>query len=342
MLLEKPMKRSNFMNADQLLNLLYQQKGSHISGEVMSQTLGVSRSAVWKGISSLREQGYVIESSTKKGYFLKSSPYFVEIQKISPYLIHQKLGNPLIYHMTIDSTNTHLKQLALEGTSEGTCVLSSEQTAGKGRRGRSFHSPAGLGVYMSVLLRPALSISQIMELTPWVAVAVCQGIFQCTGVSAQIKWTNDIVVNGKKLCGILTELGLESDAECLDYVVVGIGTNLAKGDFPPEISSIATSLEEVCGHSVDQSDFCVALLQSLDRMYQNFPEKKEEYLDYYRNACISTEKEVQVHRGEQIRPAFATHIDEEFRLCVRYLDGNKESEALATGEVSVRGMYGYV
>lgn len=332
------------MNQKDLLSLLYQQEGCHISGEEMSQTLGVSRSAVWKGISNLRKQGYHIESSTNKGYCLVSSPLFLEKEKIYPEIVGQVLGNDLRCYTTIDSTNTLIKQQALLGAPEGLCVVSSEQTAGRGRRGRSFHSPSGLGVYLSLLLRPTLPVAQMMELTPWVAVALCEAIFACCGISPQIKWTNDIVWEGKKLCGILTELGLESDSDCLDYVVVGIGTNLSHTptDFPPDVAPFAISLEQILGKPVDHNQFCVCLLQSLEKMYQGYPQEKEHYLKEYRKACVSTQCQVRVLRGDTSRPAFATHIDEEFRLCVRFLDGEEETQALSTGEVSVRGMCGYV
>lgn len=332
------------MNLKDLLSLLYQQEGAHISGEQMSQQLGVSRTAIWKGISSLRKEGYLIESSTKKGYCLRSSPFPLEKEKILPHIQGQLLGREFQYFHSIDSTNTQVKREALLGAAEGLCVVSSQQTAGRGRRGRSFHSPAGLGVYFSLLLRPTLPLSQLMELTPWVAVAVCQAISQCCGIAPQIKWTNDIVWEGKKLCGILTELGLESDSDSLDYVVVGIGTNLShkKEDFPEEVAEIAVSLEQILGKPVDHNQFCVALLQSLEKMYQGFPQEKAHYLKEYRAACLSTDREVLVLRGDDSRPAFASHVDEEFRLCVRYLDGAQETASLSTGEVSVRGTCGYV
>ena len=171
---------------------------------------------------------------------------------------------------------------------------------------------------------------------------MCDGIEACCGVRPQIKWTNDIVLNGKKLCGILTELGLESETNSLDYLVTGIGinTNQRREDFAPEIRDMATSLALELGRPVRRVELARHVIQALDRMYQNFPENKAAYLDRYRQDCLTTGRPVQLITPTQRREAQAVEIDGQFRLVVEFPDGSRE--ALMAGEVSVRGMYGYV
>lgn len=330
------------MNKNQLLSLLYQQEGNYISGESMSQTLGVSRSAIWKQISQLREAGYLIESAPHKGYCLRSNPLQVESVKLAQILGDAPLGSTLIYTPTIDSTNTEVKRLASQNAPHGLLVIANEQTAGRGRQGRSFHSPSGQGLYLSLLLRPQLPHSDITNITAWVAVALCRGISQCCGVDLGIKWVNDLVWGNKKVCGILTELTLESETNFVEYVVIGIGINLRQSleDFPEELRDTAISLETILGKSVNSTALCGAILKELNQMYSSFPQEKNSYLEEYRKLCITLDKDIQVLKGDSRRHAKALDIDNDFCLVVRY--NPQETEHLSSGEVSVRGMYGYL
>ena len=207
---------------------------------------------------------------------------------------------------------------------------------------QTFQSPKGRGLYVSALLRPQLPPAEVTDFTAWVAVAVCDGIEAACGLRPQIKWTNDIILNGKKVCGILTEMGLESESNALQYLIPGIGINAnhAPEDFSEDVRPMATSLAQELGHPVRRSELAVQVIRALDRMYAAFPQGKQEYLDKYRAACLTPGNQVQLITPVSRREAKALAIDDEFRLVVEYPDGSRE--ALSAGEVSVRGMYGYV
>ena len=330
------------MSRELVLSLLRDRPGEYVSGEQMSQILGISRAAVWKAIEGLRQEGYEVSSVRNRGYCLEFSPDCLREWEMAGALKDCRLGNRLLCLEQIDSTNTECKRQALTGAPEGLAVLAQEQTAGRGRAGRSFQSPKDAGLYLSVLMRPALELAQVSDMTAWVAVAVCDAVEAVCGVRPQIKWTNDLILNGKKLCGILTELGLESESHRLDYLVTGVGINVNHGkeDFDGDVRDIATSLALELGHPVRRVDLAVSVLRELDRMYQRFPENKQEYLEKYRKDCITLGKQVQLITPVSRREARAVEIDDQFRLVVELPDGSRE--ALSTGEVSVRGMYGYI
>ncbi len=330
------------MSREAVLSLLLQSPGNYLSGEGMSRTLGVSRAAVWKAISVLRQEGYDITSAPNRGYCLQSAPDKIRQGELVAPLASCQIGSTLVCLDTIDSTNTEAKRRALEGAPHGLVILSEEQTAGRGRAGRSFQSPKDCGLYCTALFRPQLSPTEVMDFTAWVAVAVCDGIENCCGLRPQIKWTNDIILNHKKVCGILTELGLESESYQLDYLIAGIGINVNHqlSDFDVEIQGMATSLAMATGQPVKRTQLAACLIQALDRMYCDFPQEKETYLKKYRDACITIGQQVQLITPTSRREAVALDIDDQFRLVVELADGSRE--ALSTGEVSVRGMYGYV
>lgn len=263
-------------------------------------------------------------------------------QTLAPALHGCVIGSSLVLLDSVDSTNTEVKRRAAAGAAEGLVVLSRHQTAGRGRAGRSFHSPEDGGLYLSALLRPSLPPEAVVNLTAWVAVAVCDGIQAACGVRPQIKWTNDLILNEKKLCGILTELGLDQKTGALDYLVVGVGINVSQtpDDFPEDIRSIATSLSAELGHSTDSNRLAAEVIRALDRMYAQFPSGKPAYLEQYRTDCLTVGNPVRLVTPAASREAFATGIDEEFRLLVEYPDGT--TDVVSTGEVSVRGMFGYV
>lgn len=308
----------------------------------MSRTLGISRAAVWKAIEALRQEGYEIQSATKRGYRLERAPDRVREGELAGPLSGCHVGSRLICLDVIDSTNTEAKRQAMAGASDGLVILSEEQTGGRGRLGRSFQSPRGTGLYLSALLRPSLPPQEVVDFTAWVAVAVCDGIEAACGVRPQIKWTNDLVLNGRKLCGILTELGLESESNDLDYLITGIGINVnhTPEDFDAEVRPIATSLAQELGHPVRRAQLAVEIIRALDRMYAQFPQNKQDYLERYRADCLTVGKQVQLITPAAREEAFAVAIDDDFRLVVEYPDGRRA--ALSAGEVSVRGMYGYV
>ena len=277
-----------------------------------------------------------------RGYRLESAPDRVREGELAGPLAGCLVGGTLACLDTIDSTNTECKRRAMAGAPEGLVVLAEEQTGGRGRLGRSFQSPKGCGLYLSALLRPRLEPAAVTDFTAWVAVAVCDGIEAACGVRPRIKWTNDIVMNGKKLCGILTELGLESESNALEYLVPGIGINVnhRPEDFSEEVRPIATSLAQELGHPVRRSLLAAEVIRALDRMYARFPDNKQEYLDKYRSDCLTPGTRVQLITPASRQEAYAVAVDDDFRLVVELADGTRK--ALSAGEVSVRGMYGYV
>lgn len=330
------------MSREQVLSLLLQQENQYVSGEAMSRTLGISRAAVWKAIEALRQEGYTIQSAPNRGYRLDSAPDRVREGELTGPLAGCHLGGKLLCLDTVDSTNTECKRQAMAGAPDGLVVISEEQTGGRGRLGRTFQSPKGRGLYVSALLRPQLPPAEVTDFTAWVAVAVCDGIQAACGVRPRIKWTNDIVLGGRKLCGILTELGLEGESNALDYLITGIGVNVNQRteDFLPEVRPIAVSLAQELGRPVRRAELAVEIIRALDRMYAGFPDNKAEYLARYRADCLTPGNQVQLITPVSREEAFALEIDDQFRLVVEYPDGRRA--ALSAGEVSVRGMYGYV
>ena len=330
------------MSREKVLALLRERQGEYLSGEAMSRELGISRAGVWKAIEGLRQEGYTIASASNRGYRLEAAPDRLRAGELSGALRGALVGSRLMCLDVIDSTNTECKRQAMAGAAEGLVVTAEEQTGGRGRRGRGFQSPREKGLYLSALFRPSLEPGQVSNFTAWAAVAVCDGIEACCGLRPQIKWTNDILLNGKKLVGILTELGLESESNALDYLVTGIGVNVnhAPEDFSEDIRDMAVSLAQALGHPVRRAELAAQIILALDRMYAGFPGNKEEYLKRYRADCITPGRQVQLITPASRREALALEIDDSFNLVVE-LPGHSR-ETISAGEVSVRGMYGYV
>ena len=244
----------------------------------------------------------------------------------------------LLYFESIDSTNTRAKELAAEGAPHGTVLVANHQTGGRGRRGRSFHSPAGSGIYMSVILRPNCPASELMHLTCAAAVALCDAVEKACGFRPGIKWTNDLVFGQRKLAGILTELGFNAQG-LVDWAIVGMGVNCTQEEsqFPEEIRSIAGSLTSVSGKTIDRAKVAAAMMDALYRMDLT---EKEKILTLYRTDCVTLGKEVSVVRADGIiHHCTALDIDKEGALIVRHADGSLET--VSSGEVSIRGLYGY-
>ena len=240
---------------------------------------------------------------------------------------------------TIDSTNPYLKQLAEAGAEGGTAVIAHSQTGGRGRLGRSFHSPAGSGIYLSYLLRPNCKPEGLMHLTCAVAVAMCDAVEKTTGLRPGIKWTNDLVWQKRKLGGILTELGFENGL--VSYAVVGIGINCTQTeeDFPQQLRSIATSLSAVSGKAVDMAALEEQMLAALQTMAESL-DRKDDILRRYRSDCVTLGQQVCVVRADEVTHGTALDVDGDGALVVRFEDGSVR--AVSSGEVSVRGMYGYL
>ena len=240
------------------------------------------------------------------------------------------------------STNDDLKKLARQGAPHGTVLIADRQSGGHGRMGRSFHSPAGVGIYFSILLRPDCAPGELMHLTCATAVAMCDAVEKAAGFRPGIKWTNDLVHGKHKLGGILTELGLSAKGT-VDYAVIGIGINCCQQeeDFAEEIRGIAASLSMVTGQEVDRAKVAAAMMEAFFRLDSRLLTQKPEILDQYRRDCITIGREISLLRvGAEVRHGRAVDMDDEGALIVEFADGSVE--AVNSGEVSVRGMYGYL
>jgi BirA family biotin operon repressor/biotin-[acetyl-CoA-carboxylase] ligase len=329
------------MAKEEILALLQSSRPHYRSGEEMSRALGISRAAVWKAVEGLREEGYQISSAPNRGYCLESGPDRVRAGSLSAQLAGGRIGAQVVCLDQVDSTNNEVKRRRADGAPEGLVVIAEEQTGGRGRRGRSFQSLKGKGLYCSVLLRPQVSLSQVPQLTAWTAVAVCRGIEAACGLKTGIKWTNDIISGGKKLCGILTELELEGESGALGGVVVGFGINVSqtRSDFGPQLEEVATSLLEETGRPVRRDQLALAVLQALEQMLRDFPREAEPYWQEYRTRCVTLGRQVKLLTPGGERQAFARDLDRSFGLMVDYPDGS--GEVLTSGEVSVRGITGY-
>ena len=246
----------------------------------------------------------------------------------------------LHWYSQIDSTNTQAKKLAKQGAPQGTVLVAGNQSAGRGRMGRTFQSPDGQGVYLSVILRPNCAPTELMHLTCAVGVAMVKAVENVCGICPQVKWINDLVVGNKKLGGILTEMSLANGI--VEYAVVGIGINCLqeKEDFPAEIADLATSLSLVCGKTVSPQRLAAAMISQLYTMAQTLLTEKSQWMSAYKANCITLGKDIQVIRSDCVLPGRALGIDEDGGLVVQYTDGSIQT--VASGEVSVRGMYGYI
>ncbi len=318
-----------------ILELLRRQEG-FLSGEDIGRELSITRAAVWKGIKKLREEGYEIEAVTNRGYRLTNPETMYNKRELEQGLKTKTMGQSIYFYEETDTTNNRARELALEGAPEGTLVVAEKQTAGRGRRGKVWESPLGTGIWMSLVLRPQIMPAEASVLTLLCGLATAEAIEAETGLSAGIKWPNDILINGKKAVGILTEMDCEMSE--VHFVIPGIGINVNTASFPPEIADIATSLYLECGKTVSRRRLVHKVLERLEEHYETFLRTGSftAMLEDYRKHCITLGKEVHVLGRE---PFFAEALDitPEGELLVRRADNWKE-EVVFSGEVSIRGV----
>lgn len=317
-----------------LLQLLENRGSDYTSGAALAQELGVSRNAVWKAVEALRSEGYSIAAVTNKGYRVEGSGDMLSADGIYAFLKTKGIFSVQV-KKSVTSTNTLLRGLAAEGAPEGYVLAAEEQTAGKGRLGRAFHSPAGHGIYFSVLLRPGSKTDVAPLITSAAAVAAARAVEEVLGVSVGIKWVNDLFVGEKKVCGILTEAAFDMESGLIESAVLGIGINITRPDegFPGELRDVATSLtDRDVGMDSQRVRLIAAVLDNFWLFYQDLG--KREFLDEYRARSIVLGRSVNVISYEGSKVARVIEIDDDCGLVVELADG--EQTTLSSGDVSIR------
>jgi len=332
----------NGLMRETILGILIGSKGQYISGEEISNRVGVTRAAVWKIINSLKEDGYVIIASPRRGYCLVEMPDRLEPSIIWKDLQTRALGQHIYYYRQIDSTNQKAKELAIEGKPNGTLIIAEEQTKGRGRLGREWVSPFGTGIWMSILLRPDIHPWDAPRITLLSAVAVARSIEGITKLKTGIKWPNDIILGQKKVCGILTEMNGELDQ--LHWIVIGIGINVnsEQKDFPKELQGTATSLKAELGRTVDRALLIRRICTEMEDYLEGFLKSRDflPVIQECRERSVTIGKMVRVTDSSGDWVGMAENIDVDGSLLVRKADGSLER--VLSGDVSVRGIAGYI
>lgn len=324
---------------EEILRLLRSADG-YISGQELCNRFGVSRTAVWKAINQLKEAGYEIEAQQNKGYRLMAAPDLMTEAEIKSLMHTEWVAKEVLYFDTIDSTNTKAQELAEKGYQSGTLVVADKQESGKGRRGRSWVSPSGTGIFMTLMIKPDINPNNASMLTLVAALAVAKAITSVTGEEALIKWPNDIVINGKKVCGILTEMNAQFDY--INHIVVGIGINVHNESFPEEISQMASSLMiEAGGKRFHRAQIIAETMSYFEQYYDTFLKTQDlsALVREYDKLLVNRNKSVMVLDPKEPFDGKAMGITPKGELIVDTWESRK---LVSSGEVSVRGIYGYV
>ncbi|MDX9916977.1 MAG: biotin--[acetyl-CoA-carboxylase] ligase [Gudongella sp.] len=311
----------------------------YLSGQKLSEEFGLSRTAIWKHIKQLKKVGFEIESVTNKGYRLISTPDYISAEKIEESLKNSVIGKNVLYFDSLPSTNNKAKELTME-LKEGTVILAEEQTKGKGRLGRSWASPGRKGIYASIVLKPEAKPESVSKLTLLGAAAVSLALDEFA-VETKIKWPNDIILNGKKIAGILTEMN--SELGIVNYIILGIGINVlqTEEEIPEELRVKATSIYAQIKRPVDRTDLLIAILKNLDTLYSEFKTSEgiDKALDICRDRSAVLGREVIVIQGREERKGQAISINKDGELMVKFESG---IENIMSGEVSIRSEHGYI
>ena len=320
----------------QILNLLKQSGNDFLSGEDLAERLNVSRTAIWKHINALRDSGYDIESVPRSGYRLINSPDLLSAEEISTALSTKILGSTIKYFTSTDSTNNQAKKLAMQGATDGTIVISEEQLGGRGRLSRMFFSPKYKGIWFSVILRPKFLPQEAPKCTLLAAVAIAKAIDEATGIKVGIKWPNDILYNGKKLVGILTEMNAEMD--CVNYIVIGMGinVNITSDEMPNDIKEIATSLKQIAKKDISRLKLLTSILNNLEELYLAVQERGfAPIFDEWRKYSITLNQHIKVIgvNDSETFEGVAVDIDNDGALLVKT---NGQIKRVLAGDVSIR------
>lgn len=308
---------------DRIIELLKESEG-YLSGAEIAFAMNVTRAAIWKRINYLRKKGYIIEGSPTKGYKLLNSPDF-SVESIRNTLLKEslKIGSNLIFYDAISSTNIAGTELALKGCREGTVIIADEQTSGKGRLGRTWISPSGKNLYMSIILTPPISPRDATILTLMSAVACCIALRKLLSLPVTIKWPNDLMVNDRKIGGILTEI--KADIDKITYAVIGIGINinLDIDDLPEEVRGIATSIKTLTGEQFSRTAAAIEVLREMQKWYDILLQKgKKDILSYWQDLSSTIGRRVRVTMGNDVFTGVAEAIDNEGLLILKLPDNS--------------------
>ncbi|MBP7254780.1 MAG: biotin--[acetyl-CoA-carboxylase] ligase [Negativicutes bacterium] len=315
-----------------VLTLLKNSQGEYISGEEIARKLQVSRTAIWKHIRDLKEAGYLIQSHYRKGYSLQSAPDLLLPEELKANLKTKLLGSEIHYFDDVDSTNNIGKLIAAKGCLNGSVIVSESQNNGRGRLERGWYSPKSAGIWFSVILKPKMSPQNAPKFTLLAAVAVARAIENITGIKCGIKWPNDILYDGKKLVGILTEMNAEID--CINYIVIGIGLNVNNEEFPEELTSIATSLKMIKTKTFSRLALLSEILEQLEQEYQKvLLDGFADTFNAWREYSATLGNEIKVLGIEEQFSGKALDIDEDGALLVETEAGIKK---VLAGDVSIR------
>lgn len=323
----------------EILALLRETDG-YVSGQELCNHFGVSRTAVWKAINQLKENGYEIEAVPNKGYHLAGQKDVLNKNEIESRLHTKWAGRQLYYFESTGSTNLDVKRLMEDGAEEGVLAVAGEQTQGRGRRGRSWQSPPDSNIYMTIGLRPDFQPDLAPMVTLLKAMAVAKAVEETCDLKTQIKWPNDVVVGGRKICGILTEMSAETGY--IQYIVIGTGINVNITEFPEDIKETATSLCIETGSTVLRAPIVAKTMEYFEMYYEKFMQTKDLSLlmEEYNGLLVNKDTRVKVLDPQNEFEGTARGIDKKGQLLVEKADGSME--AVYAGEVSVRGVYGYV
>ncbi len=320
---------------EDVLKYLKEQQGEWVSGETLSNRMAISRSAVWKQVSRLRQEGYVIRSSPNKGYALSDISELLLPAEIGEGLDTSIFGKQdIVYEGELDSTNHKAKDLAVLGAPEGTLVVAEKQTGGRGRRGRSWFSPSREGIYASLILRPKLPPNEAPKITLLTGVTVAEAFMAVTPLKPAIKWPNDILINGRKICGILTETSMEMDA--IHHVVVGVGINVNTRKFPDELKEIATSVFLETGQVFDRVVLLREFLNCFEKNYEHFLSSGFGFIDKrWRELAIVLGREVTVHMIDTTCQGRAVELDGDGALIIQGKSGKRRR--IYSGDIQIHG-----
>ncbi len=318
---------------ESIAQMLEQRRGEYVSGQEIADRLGCTRGAVWKAVRTLQQQGFGITAVTNKGYCLEADCDVLSEQGVRKHLSKECSGCNIKIVDIVDSTNNAVRDLAVKGAGEGLVVAARQQTGGKGRLGRSFYSPEGTGLYLSILLRPKMQVAQAVRITTCAALAVCEAVQAAVGKKPDIKWVNDVYLDGKKICGILTEASISMENGGLEYAVLGIGVNVYEpgGGFPEPIRDVAGAVTQ---HRTAElkNKLAGGIISSFMRYYADI--EKGGFREAYSERLMWKGEEIYIISGENRTPCRIVDVDDECRLEVVLADG--EHRLISSGEISIR------